>query len=103
MHPNNIKAGELSGQCHGSKLCTGALYIDGYIGDGKPKGDWLKKRTEKWESDVHALRKTSDKYPQKSYSTAAREVQPDWIFLQQVTKITGQAFAELKHFCRKPF
>ena len=66
MHPNNIKAGELSGQCHGSKVCTGALYLGGYIGDGKSKGDWLKKRTEKWESNVRALRKTSDKYFQKS-------------------------------------
>ena len=67
--------------------CAQAHFILTVIfGDGKSKGDWLKKRTEKWESNVHALIKTSDKYFQKSYSTAAREVQLDWIFLQQVTK-----------------
>ena len=61
------------------------------------------KRTEKWESDIRALSKTSKKYPQESYSAAARAVQSDWIFLQRVKKDTGQEFARLEIFLGETF
>ena len=63
----------------------GARYIGGYIGDDESKGDWLKNWTDKWERDIHAIRKTAEKYPQKSYAASARAVQLDWIFLKRVT------------------
>ena len=33
VHPKNIEAGELFGQCHGFKVCTAAHFIGGYISD----------------------------------------------------------------------
>ena len=32
---DNIEAGKVFGACHGFRLCTGARYIGGYIGDNK--------------------------------------------------------------------
>ena len=49
MHPKNLEVGVLFGQCYGFKIFTGALYLGGYTKDEKSKGNWLKKRTEKWE------------------------------------------------------
>ena len=39
MHQQNLKAGELFGQRNGFKVCTGARYLGGYIGDDTSKGD----------------------------------------------------------------
>ena len=50
VHLENLEAGELSGWCHGFKVCKGAHYLGGYIGDDVSKGDWLKKQTEKWDN-----------------------------------------------------
>ena len=50
----------------------------------------------KWEGDIHALRKTSDKYHQESYPVVAFAFQLDWIFLQHVMKDTGQAFTGME-------
>ena len=57
MNPKNLEVGRLFGQYHGFKVCAGTGYLDGYIRNEKSKGDWLKKRTDKWESDIHVLRK----------------------------------------------
>ena len=59
LHPNNLKAGKSFFQCHGFKVCTGASYIGGYIGDEKFKGYCLKNWTDKWESDICVLSKTA--------------------------------------------
>ena len=67
------------------------------------KGNWLKKRTEKWEREIRAVRETVEKYHQESYSVAALAIQSEWIFLQRVTKDTGQAFAGLETFLRETF
>ena len=74
MHPKNIEVGGLFGQCHGFKVCTGARYRGGYIGDDESKCDCLKNRTEEWESNIRVLRKTADKYHQYIYATAAHAV-----------------------------
>ena len=58
-------------------MCTGARYLGGYIRDEESKGDWIKKWTKKWESNIHALIKTAEKYPQESYYVADRAVQPE--------------------------
>ena len=91
-HPQNLKAGELFGRRHGFKVCTGVLYLGGYIRDDVSKGDWLKKGTKKWERDIHVIRKMIDKYPQESYTVVDRVIQSEWIFLQRVKKDTVQAF-----------
>ena len=57
----------------------------------------------KWEGDIHALRKTSDKYHQESYPVVAFAFQVDWIFLQHVMKDTGQAFTGLEKVVQETF
>ena len=47
---------------------------------------------DKWEREIISLRKTADKYNQKSYAAVACSVQLKWIFLQYLTNDTGQAF-----------
>ena len=64
MNLQNIKAGEEFVQPHGFKVCMGTHYLGGYIGYDKTKGDWLKKRTYKWERDIRDIRKKFNKYPQ---------------------------------------
>ena len=44
MHPENIKARNEFGARHGFKVCTGARYLGGYIGDDESKRDWLRER-----------------------------------------------------------
>ena len=81
MHPKNIEVGELFGRNCGFKVCTGARYLGGYIGDDVTKGDYIKKRTEKWERDIHVIIKTTDKCPQDIYTALTREVQSGWFFM----------------------
>ena len=45
----------------------------------------------------------SNKYPQEIYATVAYEIQPEWIFLQRVTKNTGHAFEGLEKVLREKF
>ena len=66
LHPNNLEAEELLFRCRGFKVCTGARYLGGYIGDDESKGGCLKNSMEKWERDIYALSKTADKCPQQS-------------------------------------
>ena len=39
VHPDNIEAGKGFGLRHGFKVCTGALYLGGSIGDEGSKRD----------------------------------------------------------------
>ena len=64
LHPNNLEAEELLFRCRGFKVCTGARYLGGYIRDDESKCDWIKNRTEEWESNIRVLSKTADKYHQ---------------------------------------
>ena len=45
----NLEAGKEFGSRHGFKVCTGARYLGGYIGEDESKSDWLRERTLKWE------------------------------------------------------
>ena len=103
VHIKNIEAGELFGRCHGFKVCVGASYLRSYIRDEKPKGDLIKKRTEKWERDIHTVTKMEEIYTQESYAAAACAIQSEWIFLQHAIKDTGQAFAGLEKFMQENF
>ena len=59
------------------------------------KGDWLKKRKDKWERNIHVVNKTAEKYPQEINAAVDHEIQSEWIFLQHVTKYTVPAFEGL--------
>ena len=82
-------------------MFTGARYIGVYIGDYISKGNWIKKRTDKLERDICALRKMADNYPQESSAAVACAVQSEWIFLQRMTNNIGQAFMGLKTFLQE--
>ena len=45
LRPDNLDDGKVSGARHGFKVCTGAHYIGGYIGDDKSKCDRLREHT----------------------------------------------------------
>ena len=42
VHPDNPEARKMFGASHGFKVCTGAHYLGGYIGDDNSKRKWLK-------------------------------------------------------------
>ena len=42
LHPDNIKVRKEFGAHHGFKLCMGACYLGGYIGDDESKSDFLR-------------------------------------------------------------
>ena len=81
------------GARHGFKVCTGAHYLGGYIGDDESKHNWLRERTLTWEKNISKTRKPAGKYPQESYAKVVCSIQPEWIFLQRVTWDTGDTFA----------
>ena len=86
------------GACHGFRVCTGALYLGGYICD-----DWLRECTLTWEKNINTIRKTVGKYPQESYAAVVPTIQSEWIFLQRVTWDTGDLFAGVEKMIRKTF
>ena len=73
------------GARHGFRVCTGARYLGGYIGDDESKRNWLRERTLTWEKNIKTTRKTVGKHPKESYATVVRAIQSQWIFIQQVT------------------
>ena len=73
-------------------MCTGARYLGGFIGDGKYKRNWLEKITKTWEQNITRKSKTARKYNQESYAAVVRVIQMGWIFLQFITKNTGDKF-----------
>ena len=93
IYTYNIEARNFFGLHHGSKVCTGARYLCGYIGDDKSKRDWLTNCTEMWERNICTISETMGKYPQESYAALVRAIQLDWIFLQCVTNNMGDVFS----------
>ena len=45
VHPENLEAGKKISTRPGFKVCKGARYIRGCIGDNNSKSDWLRERT----------------------------------------------------------
>ena len=60
---------------HGFKVCMGARYLGGYIGDNYYKHDWLIERTLTWEKNISTINKNAGKYPQESYAVVVRAIQ----------------------------
>ena len=58
---------------------------------------------DKWERDICALSKMADKYPQESYAALDLAVQSERIFLQCLTKYTGQVFKNTEKFLQETF
>ena len=58
---------------------------------------------EKLDRNTRAVTGTMDKYPQESYATVDRVIQPEWKILQRVKKTTGQAFEGLEKFLQETF
>ena len=48
VQPNNLESRKRYVLIHGFKVCTGARYLGGYIGDDESKCDCLKLRTKTW-------------------------------------------------------
>ena len=63
------------GESHGFKVCTGARYLGGYIGDDESKQDCLRERTLIWEKNIGIIKETTEKYHQESYAAVARAIQ----------------------------
>ena len=98
--PENPKSGKVFGARHGFKVCTGARYLGGYIGDDKSKRDWLRDRAIMWEKNISTISKTTGKYTQESYVAVVHSIQPKWIFLQRVTWYIGDAFTGVEKMIR---
>ena len=65
------------GARHRFRVCTGARYLGGYIGDDKSKRDWLRERTLTWERNINKISKSTGKYPQESYAALVHAIQSD--------------------------
>ena len=51
-------------------MCTGACYLEGYIGDDEPKSNWLIERILTWEKNINTISKPRGNIP--------RRVTPQW-------------------------
>ena len=91
------------GERHGFGVCMSARYLGGYIGNNKSKHNWLRERTLTWEKKISTISETAGKYPQESYATVVRVIQPEWIFLQFVTWDTGDAFTGVEKMIWETF
>ena len=77
LRPDNIEAGKVSREHHKFRVCTGARYLGGYIGDDESKTDWLRESTLTWERNINTISKTVGKYPQESYAEVVRAIQSE--------------------------
>ena len=77
VHPDNPVVRKEHGLHHSFKVCTGALYLSGFIGGDKSKREWLNDRTSNWEKIICAITKTAGKYPQESYAMVVCVIQPE--------------------------
>ena len=59
VRPDNLEAGKVFRKCRVFRVCTGARYLGGYIGDDKPKRGWLRDRTLTWERNINTISKTA--------------------------------------------
>ena len=91
------------GARHGFRVCMGARYLGGYIGDKKFKHYWLRERTLILEKNINTIGETAGKYPQEIYAAVVREIKSQWIFIQHVTWDTGDLFAGMEKMIRKTF
>ena len=103
MNPDNLKAGKKFGLSNGFNVCTGERYLGSFIGDDDSKRNWLKKRTETWDRNIHTVRKTAGKYTQESYYVVVRVIQSEWIFQQLVINNMGDAFAGVYNMLQENF
>ena len=101
--PENLEAGKVLGRRHGFKVCTGARYLGGYIGDNHSKQDWMIESTLTWKKNINTISKTAGKCPQESYSAVVRAIQSEWIFIQRITWDTGDSFAGVDKMICKTF
>ena len=74
VHMDNPEAGKKFGLRHGFKLCKGAHYLGGYIGDDESKGDWLEICTQTWKRNICTICETTGKYPHESYAAVVRAI-----------------------------
>ena len=58
------------GARHGFRVCTGARYLGGYIGDDESKRDFMRDRTLTWGKNINTIRKPRRNIP--------RRVTPQW-------------------------
>ena len=93
VRPDNLETGKVFGARHRFRMCTGARYLGGYIGDDESKRDLLRERTLTWKKNTKNIRKTAGKYTQESYAAVVRAIQSEWIFLQCITWGTGDSIA----------
>ena len=103
VRPENLETIKLFGRRHIFKVCTGARYLRGCIGDDESKHGWLRERTLTLEKNISTINKTAGKYLQESYSSVVRAIQSEWIFLQRVTWYMGNAFAGVDKMIRETF
>ena len=75
VRPDNSEAGKVFGRRQIIRLCMGARYLGGYIGDDESKRDWFRERMRKWEKNINTIRKPVGKYPQESYAAVLRAIQ----------------------------
>ena len=75
VRSENLDAGKVFGARHGFRVCTGARYLGGYIGDDKSKRDWPRERTLTREKNISTISETAGKYPQESYAVVVRAIQ----------------------------
>ena len=73
VHSENLAAGNYFGRRYGFRVCMGARYLGGYIGNNESKRNLLRKCTLTWEKHINTISKTAGKYPQESYATVVRE------------------------------
>ena len=49
-----------------------------------------------WEKNIHKIRETVGEYPQEGYDAVVCAIKLEWIFIQSITKNTGDAFVGLQ-------
>ena len=104
VHLENIYAQKMFGLCNIFKVCSVARYLGGFIRYDESKRDWLKEYTDTWDRNIHTIRESVGRYPQKIYTTVACAIQLEWTFLQRITKIWQTRSRECrrcfgKYFC----
>ena len=73
--PVNLEVEKMFGERHGFRVCTGACYLEGNIGDNKSKQNLLRERTLTWEKNINTIRKNAGKQPHESYAAVVYAIQ----------------------------
>ena len=56
-----------------------------------------------WDRNISAIVKTADRHPQESYAVVVHAIQPEWIFLQRVTRNARSAFTGIEKLLQETF